>query len=136
MEVLVIGPEATPSGTNPSSNPSPSPSSPITTASSSGLLHFDAELPLRHHAGAQLPLTFSLGGGASAADCVLAAADPSAGLAAGLGLSPVLLVSGVHRGPALGAGETAGCWAGKEVGRAGAVFFETGEVGILKLREG
>ncbi|KAG2493438.1 hypothetical protein HYH03_008256 [Edaphochlamys debaryana] len=97
VEVLVIGPEA-PSPHNPLSTPT------TTSAAASGSpLHFDAPLPLRHHASAQLPLTFSLGGGASAADCVLAAADHSAGLAVGLGLSPVMLVGGVHRGPALGA---------------------------------
>ncbi|KAG2443661.1 hypothetical protein HXX76_002010 [Chlamydomonas incerta] len=105
VEVLVIGPEASSPTPHASSNPSSS-GSPGATSAAGGAgspLHFDAELPLRHHASAQLPLTFSLGGGASAADCVLAAADHSAGLAAGLGLSPVLLVSGVHRGPALGA---------------------------------
>ncbi|KAG2438914.1 hypothetical protein HYH02_010709 [Chlamydomonas schloesseri] len=116
VEVLVVGPEAASRPTHaphtssgPASAPAPASTSTSTStatasaAASGSTLHFDAPLPLRHHAGAQLPLTFSLGGGASAADCVLAAADHSAGLAAGLGLSPVLLVSGVHRGPALGA---------------------------------
>jgi broad specificity polyphosphatase/5'/3'-nucleotidase SurE len=42
--------------------------------------------------------------GASAADCVLCAVDQKAGLLAALGLSPVLVVVGVHRGPALGSG--------------------------------
>jgi hypothetical protein len=44
--------------------------------------------------------------GASAADCVLCAVDQKAGLLAALGLAPVLVVVGVHRGPALGSGES------------------------------
>uniref|UniRef100_A0A383WD67 Survival protein SurE-like phosphatase/nucleotidase domain-containing protein n=1 Tax=Tetradesmus obliquus TaxID=3088 RepID=A0A383WD67_TETOB len=47
------------------------------------------------------PHTYSVHG-ASAADCVLCAVDQKAGLLAALGLSPVLVVVGVHRGPALG----------------------------------
>jgi hypothetical protein len=51
------------------------------------------------------PNTYCLRG-ASAADCVLCAVDQKAGLLAALGLAPVLVVVGVHRGPALGSGES------------------------------
>lgn len=87
-----------------SSPPLPQPSHHQQHNGSPRHLTFDHHLPLIHHPEAPLPLTFSLGGGATPADCVLAAVDHSAGLAAQLGLSPVLLVTGVHRGPALGAG--------------------------------
>jgi hypothetical protein len=63
---------------------------------------FDEQLqliPLRE------PNTYSVRG-ASAADCVLCAVDQKAGLLAALGLAPVLVVVGVHRGPALGSGES------------------------------
>ncbi len=103
-EVLVVS-AAAPDG--PSSTPPPQPPHHHHHHHHNGSprnLTFDQHIPLIHHPDAPLPLTFSLGGGATPADCVLAAVDHSAGLAAQLGLSPVLLVTGVHRGPALGAG--------------------------------
>lgn len=68
-------------------------------------LGFDAPLaltPQRH-----LQHTYCLAG-ASAADCVMCAADHKAGLLpAALGLAPILVLVGVHRGPALASGAAA-----------------------------
>lgn len=43
--------------------------------------------------------------GATAADCVLCAVDQKAGLLQSLGLCPVLVVVGLHRGPAVASGQ-------------------------------
>ena len=60
-------------------------------------------------------LTFTLSG-ATAADCVLCAVDQSCGLMQSLGLSPVMVLVGVARNPALSSGE---------IGHAGARWLKS-----------
>ena len=74
------------------------------TSSPPSSLSFGQELFLQPRADLG-PLTYGLSGGATAADCVLCAVDAAAGLMRALGLSPVMVVVGVTRGPALSAGE-------------------------------
>lgn len=64
-------------------------------------LTFQQQLQLQPHPDHEL--TFQLAG-ATAGDCVLSAVDQTCGLMQALNLSPVLVLVGIARGPALSSG--------------------------------
>jgi hypothetical protein len=81
--------------------------SPARPGSNPGSLSFGAELNLTEQPAAAGGVPhFTLDG--TAADCVLCAVDQKAGLMAAMDLSPVLVVVGVDRGPALSSGAVVG----------------------------
>lgn len=88
-------------GTTTSPRPPPPPGAPAAAAAAAAL-SFEQQLTL--HPDPTHELTYALAG-ATAADCVLCAVDQACGLLQALSLSPVLVLVGVSRGPALSSGE-------------------------------
>jgi hypothetical protein len=79
------------------------PATPATAAAAAATLSFKQELTLHPHPTHEPKYALA---GATAAGCVLCAVDQACGLLQALSLSPVLVLVGVARGPALSSGET------------------------------